>query len=68
MALYKEEYLQKYFDNFDFFEPQCRDKRLREVNMRNKRCLSCPGFEKCQTFPEYWLKGEENRQEVNDRL
>ena len=53
MTRYKEEYLVKYFDSFDFFDPSCRDKRLREVNMRSKRCLSCPGFEKCQTFPEY---------------
>ena len=24
---YKEEYLKKYFDDFDFFDPECRDKR-----------------------------------------
>lgn len=68
MTIYKEEYLQAHFDGFDFFEPECRDKRVREINMRNKRCLACPGFEDCQTHPEYWLKGEEARQEENDRL
>ena len=67
MTRYKEEYLVKYFDSFDFFDPSCRDKRLREVNMRSKRCPSRPGFEKCQTFPEYWLKGQEERQEINDQ-
>lgn len=68
MALYKPEYLQKYFDGFDFFDPECRDKRVREVCMRNKRCLACAGFERCQTHPEYWLKGEEQRLEVNEDL
>ena len=65
---YKEEYLEKYFDNFDFFDPECKDKRVREINMRNKRCLACPGFEKCQMHPEYWLKGQSARQEVNESL
>ncbi len=66
--IYKEEYLKKYFDNFDFFDPECRDKRVREINMRNKRCLSCKGFEKCQMHPGYWLKGQDRRQQENDRL
>lgn len=44
MPLYKEEYLEKHFDDFNFFDPQCRDGRTREINMRTKRCLSCPGF------------------------
>ncbi len=68
MPQYKEEYLTQVFDNFEFFDPQCRDRRTREINMRTKRCLPCPGFERCQTHPEFWLKGEEARQAVNDEL
>jgi hypothetical protein len=68
MPLYKEEYLEKHFDGFDFFDPQCRDRRTREINMRTKRCLPCPGFERCQSHPEYWLKGQEARREENENL
>lgn len=65
---YKEAYLEKHFDNFVFFDPECVDKRVREVNMRIKRCLSCPGFQRCQEHPEYWLKGQEQRLEENESL
>ncbi len=68
MPLYKEDYLEKHFDGFDFFDPQCRDWRIREINMRTKRCLPCPGFERCQSHPEYWLKGQEARREENENL
>lgn len=68
MAMYKEAYLEKHFDNFEFFDPECRDKRVREINMRTKRCLACCGFEQCQMHPDYWLKGREERQKENDRL
>ena len=68
MPEYKEEYLEMHFDGFEFFDPQCRDRRIREINMRTKRCLPCPGFERCQTHPEYWLKGQEKRWETDQAL
>ncbi len=68
MPLYKEQYLEKHFDGFDYFDPQCRDRRIREINMRTKRCLPCPGFESCQSHPEYWLHGQEQRLEENENL
>ncbi len=68
MPLYKEQYLENHFDGFDFFDPECRDRRVREINMRTKRCLPCPGFERCQSHPEYWLKGQEGRQQENELL
>lgn len=68
MPLYKEQYLEGSFDNFEWFDPQCRDRRIREINMRTKRCLPCPGFEACQKYPEYWLKGHTERQRVNEGM
>lgn len=80
MPLYKEKYLELNFDDFLFFDPQCRDRRIREINMRTKRCLSCPGFQgvtredgtvvahSCQKHPEYWLKGQDRRRAENESL
>ena len=82
MPIYKEAYLEKHFDDFDFFDPQCRDQRVREVNMRSKRCLSCPGYrdpaevasgeqpkyDLCRTHPEYWLAGQMERWRINENL
>lgn len=65
MPVYKEAYLENHFDGFDFFDPECRDRRIREINMRTKRCLGCPGIENCRTHPEYWLQGLELRETLN---
>lgn len=61
MFEYCQAYLRKHFDNFEFFDRECNDKRVREVNMRTRRCLSCPGKEKCRWHPEFWLEGETER-------
>ncbi|MHB2020913.1 MAG: hypothetical protein ACYCW6_28585 [Candidatus Xenobia bacterium] len=68
MAQFSEQYLHENFDNFEFFNPGCRDKRIREINMRTKYCLQCKGFEACKMHPHYWLEGEAQRQVENDRL
>ena len=68
MPLYKEQYLEVYFDAHDFFDPECRDRRNREVNMRGKRCLGCPGLETCRTYPEFWLQGQEQREVLNQEF
>ena len=54
-------YLRKYFDDFRFFDLECNDKRVREVNMRTRRCLKCPGKDNCRWHPEFWLEGESER-------
>ncbi|MGE0491894.1 MAG: hypothetical protein AB7S38_21965 [Vulcanimicrobiota bacterium] len=65
---YKEAYLEKYFDNFEFFDPECRDKRVREVWLRTKRCLEDPGFEDFAMYPNNWMTGAEKRREANRKL
>ena len=68
MPVYKEEYLEIHFDDHDFFDPECHDRRVREVNMRTKRCLRCPGLAQCRLYPEYWLQGQEEREARNAEL
>ena len=57
MPVYDESQLEINFDAHDFFDPECRDRRVREVNMRTKRCLGCPGLKDCRSHPEFWLQG-----------
>ena len=59
MPVYDETQLQDSFDGHQFFDPQCFDRRVREVNMRTKRCLGCPGISACRRYPEFWLHGVE---------
>lgn len=68
MAQYKESYLDVYVDNFRFFDPECHDVRVREINMRTKRCNRCHGFTECKMHPHFWLFGEPLRLEENERL
>lgn len=67
MAEYSEEYYHRYFDNFSFFDPECRDKRVREINMRARRCLACKGFPMCKMHPEFWLEGSLEREREDQR-
>ena len=62
MPVFDESQLEQCFDNHEFFDPECRDRRVREVNMRIKRCLGCPGLDLCRRHPEFWLQGEHNLQ------
>lgn len=66
--VYCESYLQKYYDNFKFFDMECTDKRIRETNMRIKRCLRCPGKPACRMHPSFWVEGEEDRKAENEKL
>lgn len=68
MPNYSEPYLEKHFDEHRFFDPECHDRRVREVNMRTKRCLACPGISACRKYPEYWLQGLEEREALNQTL
>lgn len=61
MQEYSKTYLHKHFENFEFFDVECKDKRVREINMRIRRCLRCPGMEHCKWHPEFWLEGEAER-------
>lgn len=65
MPNYSEQYLEVYFDEHTFFDPQCHDRRVREVNMRIKRCLTCPGITECRRYPEFWLQGLDEREVLN---
>lgn len=65
MPNYTETYLENNFDDHKFFDPECHDRRVREVNMRTKRCLNCPGLVECKMYPEYWLQGQEAREHAN---
>lgn len=65
---YKEEYLEKYFDGFEFFDPECRDRRVREVWLRTKRCLDDPGFAEYTMYPNNWMTGAEQRRRENNKL
>jgi len=68
MAQYSEPYLKIYFDSKKFFDPQCNDKRVREIMMRTKRCLNCTGIEACKLHPEFWVKGGAERNKMNDKF
>ena len=68
MPTYKEAYLETYFDDFVFFDPQCNDRRIREIHMRTKRCLNCPGFTACSLYHEYWLHGQVERTLANEKM
>jgi hypothetical protein len=65
---YSEQFLEDYYDDHVFFDPQCRDRRIREVNMRTKRCLTCPGIQSCRNYPEFWLQGLEEREAINQKI
>lgn len=65
---YKEEYLEKHFDGFEFFDPECRDRRVREVWLRSKRCLEDPGFPEYTMYPNNWMTGAEQRRRENNKL
>ena len=65
---YKEEYLEKHFDGFDFFDPECRDRRVREVWLRTKRCLEDPGFADFKMHPTNWMTGAETRRAENNKM
>ncbi len=65
---YCESYLKKYYDDFKCFDMECEDKRIRETNMRIKRCLRCPGRPNCRMNPTFWLEGEEERKQENEKL
>lgn len=64
MPVYDESNLEKIFDDHKFFDPECFDRRVREVNMRTKRCLGCPGLSSCRKYPEFWLHGGEKLEEA----
>lgn len=68
MYEYSDVYLEKNFDNFVFFDPDCIDRRARGINIKQSRCLKCPGLEKCKTHPLYWAEGEKERQKVDAKL
>ena len=68
MSNYSEQFLEDYYDDHVFFDPQCRDRRIREVNMRTKRCLTCPGIQSCRNYPEFWLQGLEEREAINQQI
>jgi len=65
---YKEEYLEKHFDQFEFFDPETRDRRVREVWLRTKRCLDDPGFEEFSKHPTNWMTGSTERRRENNKL
>jgi hypothetical protein len=66
MLEFTNTYLKRNYDNFEFFDHECGDKRIREIYMRTRRCLKCPGFEQCRMHPSFWLAGESDRL-VEDR-
>jgi hypothetical protein len=68
MPQYKEVYLEAYLDEFKFLDPECHDVRVREINMRTKRCNRCQGFEECKMHPHFWLHGEPIRVAENEKL
>jgi len=65
---YCEDYLKRYYDEYKFFDPVCKDKRLREIMMRSKRCHVCPGFNDCKMHPDFWLSGESERVKMEEKL
>lgn len=65
---FSEAFLEENFDNFEFFDPECRDRRVREVWMRTKRCLEDPGFAEFAMHPNNWMTGSEKRRRRNNEL
>jgi len=65
---YKEAYLRPNFDDFKFLDPECHDVRIREINMRTKRCNRCQGFEECKMHPHFWLYGDTTRFAENEEM
>jgi len=65
---YKIAYLERHADTFRFLDPECHDVRVREINMRTKRCNRCKGFDDCKMFPHFWLYGEPVRFAENESL
>ena len=65
MPNYTETYLEDHFDDFKFFDPKCHARRIREVWMRTKRCLTDPWIGECRKYPEFWLQGLEEREVIN---
>ena len=65
---FSEAFLEENFDNFEFFDPECRDRRVREVWMRTKRCLEDPGFGEFSMHPNNWMTGSEQRRTRNNEL
>jgi len=61
MLEFTNTYLTRNYDNFEFFDHECADKRIREIYMRTRRCLKCPGREQCRMHPSFWLDGESDR-------
>ena len=68
MIKYCKKYIDTYYLHFKFFRPECMDKRIREVMMRQNKCSDCPGMERCRMHPEFWLDGQEDRMKENERL
>lgn len=68
MFEYSEAYLHERMDGFKFFDPNCEDTRYREVAMRQKVCLHCPGLDDCKTYPFFWLEGEKERRKEDKVL
>lgn len=68
MINYCKKYIEKYYEHYRFFRPECMDKRIREVMMRRRLCHACPGLDRCEMHPEFWLQGEEKRLHENQRL
>lgn len=68
MVKYCKDYIKTYYEHFKFFKPECMDKRIREIMMRKRICLDCPGIDRCRMHPEFWLDGEEDRIKENERL
>ncbi len=68
MPQFSEAYLEVYLDDFKFLDPECHDTRVREVNMRTKRCNRCLGFNECKMHPHFWLFGEPVRVAENENL
>jgi len=65
---YKASYITLFLEEFKFLDPECHDGRVREVNMRSKKCNRCLGLEECKLHPLFWLAGEAERLALNNRL
>lgn len=68
MVKYCKKYIDTYYLHFKFFRPECKDKRIREVMMRQRLCMPCPGLDRCRMHPEFWLEGEDDRIKENNRF
>jgi hypothetical protein len=68
MLEFTNTYLTRNYDNFEFFDHECGDKRIREIYMRTKRCKKCPGFDQCRMHPTFWLDGESERLAEDRRI